>query len=107
MLPASERRADAISAGMSPTRRKGSVLPAKLTLGVSDQPRIHRFNGANHGDLTFLGFDTNIAKPWSSQQVMQGIMSFLTKHLGRLNIGALRTSRLTILARQPSPTRLR
>jgi hypothetical protein len=39
--------------------------------------------GANHGDLTFPGFDTNIAKPWSSQQVMQGIMSFLTKHLGR------------------------
>jgi hypothetical protein len=83
MLPASERRADAISAGMSPTRQKGSVLPAKLTLGVSDQARIHRFKGANHGDLTFLGFDTNIAKPWSSQQVMQGIMSFLTKHLGR------------------------
>jgi hypothetical protein len=50
---------------------------------VSDQARIHRFTGANHGDLTFLASDTNIAKPWSSQQVMQGIMSFLTKHLGR------------------------
>ena len=31
--------------------------------------------------LTFLGFDPNIAKPWSSQQVMQGITSFLVKNL--------------------------
>jgi acetyl esterase/lipase len=23
--------------------------------------------GANHGDLTFLGFDPNVAKPWSSE----------------------------------------
>jgi hypothetical protein len=68
---------------MSPTRQKGSVLPAKLTLGVSDQARIHRFKGAHYGDLTFLGFDTKIANPWSSQQVMQGIMSFPTEHLGR------------------------
>jgi hypothetical protein len=45
---------------------------------VPDQARIHRFKGANHGDLTFLGFDTNIANRWSSQQAMQGIMSFLT-----------------------------
>jgi len=38
--------------------------------------------GANHGDLTFLGFDPNVAKPWSSEHVMHGIVSFLSKHLG-------------------------
>ena len=38
--------------------------------------------GANHGDLTFLGFDPNVAKPWSSEYVMHGIVSFLSKHLG-------------------------
>jgi len=39
-------------------------------------------NGANHGDLTFLGFDPNVAKPWSSEHVMHAIVSFLTNHLG-------------------------
>jgi acetyl esterase/lipase len=38
--------------------------------------------GANHGDLTFLGFDPNVAKPWSSEHVMHGIVNFLSKHLG-------------------------
>lgn len=38
--------------------------------------------GANHGDLTFLGFDPNVAKPWSSEHVMHGIVSFLSTHLG-------------------------
>ena len=38
--------------------------------------------GANHGDLTFLGFDPHVAKPWSSEHVMHGIVSFLTEHLG-------------------------
>jgi acetyl esterase/lipase len=38
--------------------------------------------GANHGDLTFMGFDPDAAKQWSSQQVMDGITSFLYKHLG-------------------------
>jgi hypothetical protein len=31
--------------------------------------------GANHGDLTFLGFDPNVAKPWSSEHVMHGIVA--------------------------------
>jgi dipeptidyl aminopeptidase/acylaminoacyl peptidase len=38
--------------------------------------------GANHGDLTFLGFDPDVAKPWSAEHVMHGIVSFLSKHLG-------------------------
>jgi acetyl esterase/lipase len=38
--------------------------------------------GANHGDLTFLGFDPSVAKPWSSEHVMHGIVGFLSKHLG-------------------------
>jgi xanthine dehydrogenase YagR molybdenum-binding subunit len=38
--------------------------------------------GANHGDLTFMGFDADTAKQWSSQQVMDAITGFLNKHLG-------------------------
>jgi acetyl esterase/lipase len=38
--------------------------------------------GANHGDLTFMGFDPDTVKQWSSQQVMDVITSFLNKHLG-------------------------
>jgi acetyl esterase/lipase len=38
--------------------------------------------GANHGDLTFMGFDPDTAKQWSSQQVMDAITGFLNKHLG-------------------------
>jgi acetyl esterase/lipase len=38
--------------------------------------------GANHGDLTFMGFDPDTVKQWSSQQVMGAITSFLNKHLG-------------------------
>jgi acetyl esterase/lipase len=38
--------------------------------------------GANHGDLTFMGFDPDAVKQWSSQQVMDGITSFLNKQLG-------------------------
>lgn len=38
--------------------------------------------GANHGDLTFVGGDPNAAKQWSSQQVMGDIVSFLNTHLG-------------------------
>ncbi|MCW2650750.1 MAG: esterase [Mycobacterium sp.] len=38
--------------------------------------------GANHGDLTFLGIDPGTVKQWSSQQVMDGITSFLNTHLG-------------------------
>jgi acetyl esterase/lipase len=39
-------------------------------------------DGANHGDMTFMGGDPNAAKQWSSQQVMGDIVSFLNKHLG-------------------------
>ena len=37
--------------------------------------------GANHGDLTFLG-NAKAALPWSTQQVMALIASFLHQHLG-------------------------
>jgi hypothetical protein len=37
--------------------------------------------GANHGDLTFLG-NAKAALPWSTQQVMALIVSFLHQHLG-------------------------
>ena len=39
-------------------------------------------DGANHGDLTFMGFHPDVTKQWSSQQVMDSITSFLDKHLG-------------------------
>jgi len=38
--------------------------------------------GANHGELPFLGGDTTLLKQWSSQQVMGVIVRFLQKHLG-------------------------
>jgi acetyl esterase/lipase len=38
--------------------------------------------GANHGDLTFMGFDPDAVKQWSSQQVMDRVTSFLNKQLG-------------------------
>jgi acetyl esterase/lipase len=37
--------------------------------------------GANHGDLTFIG-DTKAVLPWSTQQVMGDITTFLGKQLG-------------------------
>jgi acetyl esterase/lipase len=37
--------------------------------------------GANHGDLTFTG-NTGAALPWSTQKVMNLIVSFLRQHLG-------------------------
>jgi hypothetical protein len=37
--------------------------------------------GANHGDMTFMGGDPNAAKRWSSQQVMGDVVGFLKAHL--------------------------
>ena len=39
-------------------------------------------DGANHGDLTFMGFDPDTAKQWSTRQVMDRVTSFLNKQLG-------------------------
>jgi acetyl esterase/lipase len=39
-------------------------------------------DGANHGDMTFMGFHPDVTQQWSSQQVMDAITGFLDKHLG-------------------------
>jgi acetyl esterase/lipase len=57
------------------------VLHNALRANGADSTR-YVVEGANHGDLTFMGFDPDTAKQWSSQQVMDAITSFLNKHLG-------------------------
>jgi hypothetical protein len=37
--------------------------------------------GANHGDLSFMG-NTKAVLPWSTEEVMGDIVSFLRQHLG-------------------------
>jgi acetyl esterase/lipase len=57
------------------------VLHNALRANGADSTR-YVVEGANHGDLTFMGFDPDTAKQWSSQLVMDAITSFLNKHLG-------------------------
>jgi acetyl esterase/lipase len=44
--------------------------------------------GANHGDLMFMGADPADAEQWSSQQVMDGIASFLNEHRPATSFGS-------------------
>jgi dipeptidyl aminopeptidase/acylaminoacyl peptidase len=38
--------------------------------------------GADHGDLTFMGGDPEAALPWSTQEVMAQVLTFLDRNLG-------------------------
>jgi hypothetical protein len=42
----------------------------------------HDYRAANHGDLTFLN-DPAAALPWSTQEVVNHIVTFLDGHLRR------------------------
>jgi hypothetical protein len=65
-------------------REPGEVHPGQPGRGCQGEPDHlrHDYRATNHGDLAFLN-DPAAALPWSTQEVVNHIVTFLDGHLRR------------------------